>query len=238
MTLCPTPRKGTILAEGPSWKAVDQVACKKWDCPICGHTKAFLLRTRIKGANYNRFITLTHRPIPGDTPESALRRMRHDWHTLHKALQRRQGKRKIAYVAVVEWTKNGWPHLHILYKGKFIRQQELSNLWNHIHGAPIVDIRKITTEKKEAEYISKYLTKDNRCPPRMRRWSATRGFLPQLPPYINPAWPEDTTYRYLRVDAANFALQLDTHGWTSLEGPKNTIIMIDVPTPYPQERSG
>lgn len=187
----------------------------------------------------DRFITLTHKPIPGETKEQALRDMRHDWHNLHKELDRRQKHDKIKYVCIVEWTKNDQPHLHILCNCDYIRQHTLSALWRRIHGAPIVDIRHVTEDQKAAKYLAKYLTKENQTPARMRRWSATRGFLPPLPPYINPTWPEDTTYSYDPIPPAILARYLIDQGWTMIEGPNDTVIMIQPhendPNPYQRE---
>lgn len=180
-------------------------------------------------ATYNRFITLTHKPAGQETKEQALRRMRKSWHMLQRELARKEPSRRLQFVCIVEWTKAGQPHLHVLYHGKYIAQKHLSRLWKHIHGAPIVDIRKVSADDRTAAYLTKYLTKDNRCPPRMRRWSASRGFLPALPPYINPNWPEDTKYAYSQIAPTTFGNNLYKAGWTLIEGPKDTVIALDIP---------
>ena len=237
MSHCQTPRKGTISANGSGWRALQELPCKRWACPDCGPTKAYKLQLRMSMTHAERFITLTHKPIPGETKEEALRDMRHDWHTLHKELNRRQKGDNISYVCIVEWTINGQPHLHILCNCDYLRQRTLSGLWRNIHGAPIVDIRRVKEEEKAAKYLCKYLTKGTEAPARMRRWSSTRGFLPPLPPYINPAWPEDTTYSYDPIPPTTLASWLIDQGWQMLQGPGDTIILISPPEHPPPEPS-
>lgn len=226
---CPTPRPGAITANGESWLAVGHVSCQTWSCPSCGPRKGWKLRKRIERAQPNRFITLTHKPNGTETPADALRRMRHDWHTLTKALNRRQKHGNIKYVCVVEWTRKGWPHLHVLANCDYLRQRTLSGLWRSIHGAPIVDIRAVKESEKTASYLAKYLTKSNATPPRMRRWSATPGFLPPAEIYLNPSWPDDTTYQYTKLDPITVANNYIDAGYTPLPGPNDTIILVAPP---------
>ncbi len=156
--------------------------------------------------------------------------MRKDWHTLHKALDRLNKKRKITYVCIVEWTKAGEPHLHILMDGPYIAQRRLSGAWRRIHNSPIVDIRRVKSDSAACLYLTKYLTKDTRCPYRMRRWSSTRGFLPPLPPYVNPTWPEDTKWSYTKVGPIAFAQYAEHTGATLIEGPGTSLIVIWPPS--------
>ncbi len=49
------------------------------------------------------------------------------------------------------------PHLHCLIDSDFMRQRTLSNLWYDItKGSSIVDIRKLYSIKKAAEYVARY----------------------------------------------------------------------------------
>lgn len=230
LTACPTPRRGSFQVSGDTWLAVDIVSCRRWKCVFCGPKKAYKLRERIKLAKYERFMTLTHKPRPGQTQEAALRELRHNWHTLHKAIDRLKQGTKIQYVAIVEWTKAGQPHLHILFAGPYIQQRKLSGMWRHINNSPIVDIRAVKEHEKTAHYLAKYLTKDNACPPRMRRWSCSRGFLPDLPPYENPNWPDDSTITYTATPPMALIRHLITRGYTVIEGPGSSVILYPMAT--------
>lgn len=102
-----------------------------------------------------RFLTLTS---SRDSPETCQR----SWRVLYMRLQRRgliEG-----YIKVPELSKNGKQHLHVLFRGEYIAQAMISEMWNKIHGAKIVDIRRVKggrTKAQLASYMAKYMSKDN-----------------------------------------------------------------------------
>ncbi|MBA7552141.1 hypothetical protein ES705_44695 [subsurface metagenome] len=63
------------------------------------------------------------------------------------------------YIRCREITKSGLRHEHILFRGSYIEQVYLSHLWAEIHGAPVVDIRKVHTKAGMACYLAKYASK-------------------------------------------------------------------------------
>lgn len=125
----------------------------------------------LEAGGHVRFITLTTNP---KHPDNIHRHFR----TLVKRLQRR-GLLK-GYLQVQELTKSGLPHKHILFKGKYIDQLWLSQQWDDIHGAPMIDVRalhKLKGKKAIAAYIAKYMAKG---PQARYSWSwewVWRGFV-------------------------------------------------------------
>lgn len=97
-----------------------------------------------------RFLTLTSSPSsPADIQRS--------WRKLQMRMQRR---RMIdGYIKVTERTKSGLLHLHVLFRGTYIAQAWLSEIWKKIHGAEVVDIRKAYGKKGAAAYLAKYMSK-------------------------------------------------------------------------------
>jgi hypothetical protein len=83
--------------------------------------------------------------------------------------------RSIKYIAVLEFHKNGNPHLHILLD-RFIKQQWISEKWSALGGGRIVDIKFVDVHRI-SRYLSKYLTKELllSAPPRSRRVTTSRG---------------------------------------------------------------
>lgn len=65
----------------------------------------------------------------------------------------------VAYMAFLEKTKIGEPHLHILLRSPYIPQDWLSATMKELADAPIVDIRDISGAKATASYVTKYVTK-------------------------------------------------------------------------------
>jgi len=69
-----------------------------------------------------------------------------------------------AYIKVPELSKNGKQHLHIIFRGEYIAQAALSEMWQEIHKAKIVDIRRCNLRygsKGLASYMAKYMSKEN-----------------------------------------------------------------------------
>jgi len=108
----------------------------------------------------NRFITLTVNPQVGDDPESRLLLLTRAWRVIIQRLRRQHVGASIEYLAVVEATKAGEPHLHILYRGPYIPQNELSEWMDQLAGSPIVDIRAIKGTKQAVAYVTKYVGKE------------------------------------------------------------------------------
>jgi len=71
-------------------------------------------------------------------------------------LKRRFGA-SVNYIAVLEFQKNGNPHLQLLVD-RFIPQQWISEAWSALGGGRIVDIRYVDLHR--TRYLSKYLTKE------------------------------------------------------------------------------
>ncbi len=83
----------------------------------------------------------------------------HAWRTIVKRLHRLHPLKTIEYMAVVEGTKAGEPHLHILYRGPWIAQRTLSTWMLDLADAPIVDIRAVKNRRQAVRYVAKYITK-------------------------------------------------------------------------------
>ncbi len=66
-----------------------------------------------------------------------------------------------AYIRVGELTKSGLYHQHLVFRGEYIEQAYLSYLWDIIHHAPVVDIRRVGQGHRVAGYLAKYCSKEN-----------------------------------------------------------------------------
>ena len=68
------------------------------------------------------------------------------------------------YIKVPELSKNGKQHLHVLFRGSYIEQAMISDWWQELHQAKIVDIRKVKggrNPRQLASYMAKYMSKEN-----------------------------------------------------------------------------
>lgn len=157
-----------------------RVKCKSYSCSDCGPRKAAQLRKAIAAKaqelDLTRFLTLTLDPskIPADA--DLVQYVRGEvWAKFRVYLKRKYGK-VIVYIAVLEFTEAGIPHLHVLVD-RYIPQKWISDSWSALGGGRIVYIERLYNVHKIAHYLAKYLTKDVilSAPAGVRRWTVSRG---------------------------------------------------------------
>lgn len=106
-----------------------------------------------------RFLTITVNPSEYKDPEERCQRLAWAWRTLVKRLRRKYGRDSVEYFCVVEETKAGEPHLHILLRGVYLPQAELSSAMNQLIKSPIVFIERIKSRMHAVRYVAKYIGK-------------------------------------------------------------------------------
>ena len=140
--------------------------CRHRMCPFCAAARsahvAHQIRAAMRTYQHPRAIVLTQR-----SEELPLRRaidlLRNRFARLRKTLFWK--RRVVAGVYTLEVTRNEdtglWhPHLHIVYAGAFIPQQELSELWQKITaGSPVVSISEVRDKGSVSYELAKYIGK-------------------------------------------------------------------------------
>lgn len=102
-----------------------------------------------------RFLTLTSSNQSPDTIQRSFR-------ALYMRLRRRGLIR--GYIKIPEPSKNGKQHLHVLFRGSYLEQVLISQWWQEIHQAKIIDVRQVkygSNKKRLASYLAKYMSKEN-----------------------------------------------------------------------------
>ena len=174
-----------------------QIACKRWDCPVCGKRKRNHLRKRIfngplldykrngyTGRYDQKFLTLT--PPGAEYRKTHTIRECHEdeskfWNKLITATRKKYGK--FGYIKVSEPQRDGYPHIHALLIGKNIADKRIlkfiTKLWCKKYGMGYVRLNVITKSIVHGvRYITKYITKENDLKIEgARRFSASRGAL-------------------------------------------------------------
>lgn len=102
-----------------------------------------------------KFVTLTS----SSEAMEAGRDIRQSWRVLLQRLRRRS--LCSGYVKVMEYTKAGLPHLHLVIRGPWLSQSWLSQQWAEIHLSPIVDVRRVQRKDGAASYLAKYMGKSS-----------------------------------------------------------------------------
>ena len=140
--------------------------CGKWVCRHCGSRKKaaarLMIEEGIRGARSRgervRFITLTSPPEKPLTTRS----LYEAFNSLRVTL-RRSGHLK-QYFGVVETTKAGALHLHLLATGRFLPQAHLSKLAAEAGFGEVVDIREVKDDGPGSylvKALASYATKAN-----------------------------------------------------------------------------
>lgn len=139
--------------------------CMDRFCVTCGGLRAWKVRTalaeRMKGKNL-RLITLTLSG-KGATLTDLLDKLYRNFKALRQTeLWENNVEGGCAFLEV-KWNPkaNRWhPHLHLISEGRFVPQDQLSNLWHALtKDSFIVDVRAIKNTENTAGYVTKYVTK-------------------------------------------------------------------------------
>lgn len=156
VTLC---REWLLTRSSPTHAEAKLMLCRSWNCEYCQPRRKRQMLAQAASGCPTRFITLTVNPSVGSDPEERLKLLTHAWRTVMKRIRRAHPGEQIDYFAVVEATVQGEPHLHILFRGPFIPQGQLSDWFRELIQAPIVDIRRIKNVDQAVRYVAKYITK-------------------------------------------------------------------------------
>jgi len=170
-----------------------------------------------------RFLTLTSSKDSPDTCQKSFK-------TLYMRLKRRG--LITGYIKVPELSKNGKQHLHVLFRGAFIEQKLLSDWWQEIHGAKIVDIREAgygRGKKGIAADMASYMAKDNHY-----RYSWSWGWVWRG--FVKDWWKLKRLWHLLQTERPDFDVQKLIKLWRwwlkGLWQPDFSRIFNKLPTEY------
>lgn len=151
-----------------------QIRCRRWTCRHCGERRVSHYAHKVQKAQPNRLVTLTVNPAHWSEPRAAYDGTRKAVTALATKLRRILGEWE--YFRVLEVTKRGWPHYHLVVRSPYIHQPVLSKMWKELTGAQIVDVRQIRKVGDVYSYVVKYLCKQTLVPWTDRRISWSRNF--------------------------------------------------------------
>ncbi len=169
------------------------VFCGSYSCEKCAPIKRRQLIRRVSmglDAGYPhfqglrpRFLTLT---CDDGDPATAWVHLTARFQRLRQRVQRRYGVR-VEYAAFVEITKRGMPHLHVVFRGPYVKQRVWSQLAVGAGFGPVVDIRAVRGGELGG-YVTKtlggYVTKavGDRYPVGVRRVRFSHQWSPEWVP--------------------------------------------------------
>lgn len=149
----------SIVKYRPDSRVVASLTCRAWTCPDCAPQRASRLVAECHGGAPNTFLTLTSRKRPNQTANEAALALTRAWRLVRLRLMRKAGIKRLPFMAVMEATKAGWPHLHILLRSLWIDREQVSAWMSELIDSPVVDVRRIDNRAKVAAYVAKYASK-------------------------------------------------------------------------------
>jgi len=187
--------------------------CRRWSCPNCDDQRKRELIALAHSGNPTKFLTLTHVRRSGLTADQAACRLADAWRRLRRHLIRKHKLTSLPFLCVIEAHKSGWPHMHILLRGPYLPQPEISDWMRKKLASPVVDIRAIDDRGKVGGYIAKYVGK---AP---HRFKGTKRYWRSQDYDQSPVAEADADAdRVVRVDRwssdiEDFGNVKESHGW-------------------------
>ena len=149
-----------VNARGPAVRAIT-LWCRSWSCPDCAPKRRAKLKRQAMSGKPTKFLTLTISEAHECSVEQQALLLSDAFRKLIKRWRRHKPSTEVEFCAVFEPTKRGRPHLHVMLRAPYTRQEWLSRQMKDLLDSPIVDIRAITDRRKVARYVAKYITKSN-----------------------------------------------------------------------------
>lgn len=150
--------------------------CRTWGCPVCGPRRARRVKGHIidvaKEHRLNRLMTLTMR-VGSEGRRDPTEYLMSKWNAFRTRLRQRYPD--MVYLWVREYTKRGYPHLHILVN-KYVPFEWLKGAWSQLGAGTFVNIKYVDMHRV-VSYLSKYLKKDILVlhhPRKSHRWGGSR----------------------------------------------------------------
>lgn len=151
--------KGAVLYVDPQTDTLVAVAthCHRYDCPTCGPSRAAEARAIARSGRPERLLTLTLRRDIRAPVNRQIEFIFRSWAELVRRIKRHFSA--FSYMKVLELTKAGTPHLHVLTRGDYIPIRWIRHQWQQITGAFIVYIQRIDRTSSGVHEVTKYLLK-------------------------------------------------------------------------------
>ena len=156
--------------------------CRSWICPNCTNQRKKQLIAQGIGGSPTLFLTLTYRVNQSETPNEAAPKLSRAWRLVRLRLMRHFKWKKLPFLAVIEKTEAGWPHLHILLRSRFIPVNLISQWMAELIDSPIVHIESIFSKSKSAAYCAKYCSKATQKFDTAKRYWQSRDYDLREPP--------------------------------------------------------
>jgi hypothetical protein len=187
-------RSRSLHVQGPLGEAARCLKCRSWTCTWCFPDRRSQLIAIAIAGNPERFVTITWNHRQNLTPELAAAKLADAWRKTVRQIRKLNPHKDLQYLCVVERTKLGWPHLHILTRGPWIPQRWLSEQLRALAGSPIVDIRRISSSNAAARYVAKYCGKEPARIGTTKRYWMSKNYCAKSDTDAASTWRQSTAW--------------------------------------------
>lgn len=195
--------------------SVIPLRCRCWSCEECQPLRKARLVHEAKAGQPTLFVTITSRYQEDRSPNTAARALVRAWRQFRAEYIARHGKGSMPFLAVFEKTKRGWPHLHIVARGKWISQTWLSARMAELIGSPIVWVERVKSGKQIAAYVSKYIGKDPQPFAGTKRYWRSRDYLLPDPDADLDDAGEPEPWRVVQMHWLTYVLKTEPLGFVA-----------------------
>lgn len=206
--------QGTLVKHHPGGRTASVLRCRSWRCEECQPTRRKGLIAEAASGQPRTFLTLTLRADDPRSPSDRVKALSRAWRIIRQRLTRLTGNKPIEFLAVVEKTRRGTPHLHILARSPFISQRWLSAACAELLDAPIVDIRRIDKHRAIAGYVAKYVGKDPTKVGSAKRYWKSKNFDLRPADQRKPQRLPGETFEVVDLGFASIVAAWKLAGWT------------------------
>jgi hypothetical protein len=202
----------TVKSNGIDGEA-SPIRCKRWSCETCAKLNRARVVAIAMAAKPRAMLTLTVSSEHYETPDEAALALKRGLRLLRLRLSRHEKLENFEFLAVFEEHESGYPHLHLLIRGKFIPWNKLRDWWEEITGSTHVHIRKIDSVGKAAFYAAKYIGKALHAFANCKRWWRSHAYSAHVADTYVPDWSLGKPTRW-SANIHRLKLILAYEGWT------------------------
>lgn len=169
--------------------------CGSWDCEICAPRRRASLQREIISGKPNRFVSITCREGQFATVNIAAERLAWAWKIVVQRWRRLKSTNKCEFFVVREAQQNGWPHLHIAWRGSWLDFYWLRAQMEELLNSPQVDVRLIKGRSMVAYYIAKYIGKLPHKFGTLKRYWCSKDYRPKEKPIAKRIFRRELKFR-------------------------------------------
>src|SRR5689334_973721 len=123
----------SLVYDSEGFAQIKPAGCKMWSCEVCGPVRLRLLLAEMQNGRPDAMLKLSGKRKTKRTPLQ-LRHIQGEAVPKLMAMIEKETGVKPEYFVKPELHGNGYPHLHILIRGKLPKLYKIKNLWHRLTG--------------------------------------------------------------------------------------------------------